>query len=245
VGAPEHTRSNAPQAVGKPWTVVVLAEDVAFGRRLAQTMAHDDFRFVCAQPQAGECFGGGWLTFDLALFCASGAGANGTVNGDTLRTHRGCVVLLGQSATGAVRASWIENGADDCLNYPCDRDELLARMRACIRRRCPAPLQKEPVTVGPLTIWPRERTARMGRRQLNLTTSEFSLLVALATRAGQVLGREQLLEISMGTAEQVFERAVDVQVSRLRAKLHDNPREPEMLKTVRGVGYVLVRPAPF
>jgi two-component system, OmpR family, response regulator len=244
MGAFDCTQGSTQQAIGRPWTVVVLSEEVAHGRRLAQAMAHQDFRFVCAHPQSGECFGSAWSTFDLALLCVADAGADGSMNGDILRAHRGCVVLLGHSATGMERARWIDNGADDCLNYPCDKDELLARLRASIRRRRSVAVPREPVTVGRLTIWPRERSARMGRRHLQLTTGEFSLLVALATHAGQVLGREQLLEIAMGSAEQVFERAVDVQVSRLRAKLRNNPREPEMLKTVRGVGYVLVAPAP-
>jgi DNA-binding response OmpR family regulator len=244
MGALDCTKGSAQQAIGKPWTVVVLSEDVVFARRLAQTMAHDDFRFMCVHPQDCDRFGGGCLAFDLALFYVANAGANDPMNGKILRTHHVYVVLLGHCATGMERARWIENGADDCLNYPCDKHELLARLRASMRRRRSAAFPREPVTVGPLTIWPRERTASMGRRQLRLTTSELSLLVALATRAGQVLGREQLLEISTGSAEQAFERAIDVQVSRLRAKLRDSSREPEMLKTVRGVGYVLVPPPP-
>jgi two-component system, OmpR family, response regulator len=244
MGASDSTPSSVQQAIDRPWTVVVLTEELAHGRRLVQALAHQDFRFVCGHPQSGECLGGAGATYDLALLYVAGAGAGGAMNGDILRAHRGCVVLLGHSATGMERARWIDNGADDCLNYPCDKDELLARLRASIRRRRSDVPPREPVMVGRLTIWPRERSARMGRRYLKLTTGEFSLLVALATHAGQVLARERLLEIAMGSAEQVFERAVDVQVSRLRAKLRDNPREPEMLKTVRGVGYVLVAPAP-
>ena len=72
------------------------------------------------------------------------------------------------------------------------------------------------------------------------TSCEFALLAALAERTGQVVGREELLELARGTAEHTFARAIDVQISRLRVKLHDDPREPRILKTVRGVGYVLV-----
>ncbi|MGD0837173.1 MAG: helix-turn-helix domain-containing protein [Polyangia bacterium] len=73
-----------------------------------------------------------------------------------------------------------------------------------------------------------------------LTSSEFALLVVLAERPGQVLSREKLLDLVKGSAELAFERAIDVQISRLRVKLRDDSREPRILKTVRGVGYVLV-----
>jgi DNA-binding response OmpR family regulator len=77
-------------------------------------------------------------------------------------------------------------------------------------------------------------------RPLALTTCQFSLLATLTEHTGEVLGREKLLELAMGSAEHAFERAIDVQISRLRAKLRDDPRRPRLLKTVRGLGYVLV-----
>ena len=75
--------------------------------------------------------------------------------------------------------------------------------------------------------------------QLHLTTYEFSLLKALAERAGRVLSREQLVELVRGSPDEAFDRSIDVHVSRLRQKLGDDPRQPTLLKTVRGAGYVL------
>jgi two-component system OmpR family response regulator len=72
-----------------------------------------------------------------------------------------------------------------------------------------------------------------------LTTSEFALLHALAQRPGRVLGREQLLQLLHGSAEEAFDRSIDVVVSRLRHKVEDDPRNPRMLKTIRGAGYML------
>jgi DNA-binding response OmpR family regulator len=72
-----------------------------------------------------------------------------------------------------------------------------------------------------------------------LTTSEFALLHALAQRAGRVLGREQLLQLLHGSADEAFDRSIDVVVSRLRHKLEDDPRNPQLLKTIRGAGYML------
>ena len=74
---------------------------------------------------------------------------------------------------------------------------------------------------------------------VSLTTSEFALLHALAQRAGRVLGREQLLQLVHGTADEAFDRSIDVVVSRLRQKIEEDPRNPRLLKTIRGVGYML------
>jgi two-component system, OmpR family, response regulator len=230
----------AAACVGKPWTVALLSEDLALGRRLAQTLGHDDFRFSCTHPQGIDKFAGGWATFDLVLFYVGNERADGSMPREVLRLHQGCVVVLGHAATGMERAWWIENGADDCLSHPCDKQELLARLRASIRRRQTGTKRSRTLTVGSLTLSLGERTASLDGQSLVLTTCEFSLLAALAAHAGEVLGREQLLEFAKGSAESAFERSIDVQISRLRAKLHDNSREPKMLKTVRGAGYVLV-----
>ena len=82
-------------------------------------------------------------------------------------------------------------------------------------------------------------TASLKGQPLVLTTFEFGLLRVFAERAGQVLGREQLLELVHGSADEAFDRSIDVHVCRLRQKLRDDPRNPRRLKTVRGVGYLL------
>jgi DNA-binding response OmpR family regulator len=88
-------------------------------------------------------------------------------------------------------------------------------------------------------IEPATMSARLNDQPLALTTFEFALLRALAERPGRVLTREQLLELVHGSAEEAFDRSIDVHVSRLRHKLGDDPRNPRRLKTVRGVGYLL------
>ena len=82
----------------------------------------------------------------------------------------------------------------------------------------------------------------LSSRELMLTTYEFSLLRVLAERAGRVLGREQLIDLVRGNAEESFDRSIDVHISHLRQKLGDDPRSPRLLKTVRGVGYMLAVP---
>jgi DNA-binding response OmpR family regulator len=99
------------------------------------------------------------------------------------------------------------------------------------------------VHVGRLALDPGARQATVDGVEIVLTGYEFSLLYALASRAGRVLSREQLIELAGGSAEDAFDRSVDVHVSRLRQKLGDDPKNPRMLKTVRGSGYMLASEA--
>jgi two-component system, OmpR family, response regulator len=229
------------QLTKNPWAILILAEELDLGRRLAQALVHPDFRFTVACPAEMAKSAGGPATFDVVLLHVARERAEGPLLRQILRKGDICVVVLCRATTGVERATWLELGADDCLSYPCDSAELWARLGASIRRRRPNGCKpSRTLRVGSLVLSPRERTAAIGGRPLSLTTCEFALLAALAERAGQVLSREQLMEIAKGSAEVAFERSVDVQVSRLRAKLQDDSRQPQILKTVRGAGYVLV-----
>jgi DNA-binding response OmpR family regulator len=234
---PDRDASRPDDVPGKPWSVVVLSDDVTRARQWVQTLAEADLRFVCAGPDRHERIPGAWSAFDLVVLHLGRERAHGVLPKHILQAQQRCLVFLGRPATGAERAWWIESGADDCISQPCDRLELLARLRAALRRQ---PGRSHPLNVGRLALWTRERVVTLDGRTLALTTCEFSLLIALAEHAGQVLGREALLAFAKGSAEQAFERAIDVQISRLRAKLGDDPRQPRLLKTVRGLGYVLV-----
>lgn len=224
---------------GKPWAVVIVSEDGTLARQLGQALAHDDFRFAVVHPQSDRCVGG-CAAFDLVLFYVGRERSDGFMPRQILRQHPGCVVVLGHPATGMERAWWIENGADDCVSQPCDKHELLARLRAALRRRRSNPTPTRTLTVGALTVSLAKRSATLDGVRLALTTCEFALLAILAEHAGEVLGRERLREFAKGSAEQALDRSIDVQISRLRAKLRDDSRQPRLLKTVRGAGYVLV-----
>lgn len=139
------------------------------------------------------------------------------------------------------RVLGLEIGADDYLAKPFSPRELLARIRALVRRaRGRAGPVDRPVAVGSLRLDPGSRGATLAGKDLDLTAHEFSLLFALAERAGRVLTREQLLELAHGSADDAFDRSVDVHISRLRQKLGDDPRRPRFIKTIRGAGYQLV-----
>jgi len=134
----------------------------------------------------------------------------------------------------------LEVGADDYLPKPYSVRELLARIRAMVRRaKGRAGPANGALNVGPLSLFPDSLKATLHGRPLELTSYEFSLLRVLAERKNRVLSREQLLELAKGNAEDAFDRSIDVRISRLRQKLGDDPRNPALLRTVRNAGYLL------
>ena len=150
------------------------------------------------------------------------------------------IVVLTARGEEADRVMGLELGADDYLGKPYSPRELLARIRAVVRRaKGRAGPALEAVRVGGLLVDPAARRVVLDGREIALTGYEFALLLALARRAGRVLGREQLMELAKGSADDAFDRSVDVHVSRLRQKLGEDPKRPRLIKTVRGAGYVL------
>ncbi len=152
------------------------------------------------------------------------------------------VPILMVTARGeeADRVLGLEVGADDYVTKPFSPRELLARIRATVRRvRGQAGPQQQTIQVGELVLDPQRMTVTLEGKPVDVTAYEFAILRALAQRPGRVLSREQLLDLAKGSAELSFDRSIDVHVSRLRAKLGDDSRSPRILKTVRGVGYLL------
>ena len=148
------------------------------------------------------------------------------------------VIMVTALTEEADRVMGLEVGADDYLPKPFSPRELLARVRAVVRRaRGQAGPSAKPVVVGDLELDPAARRATLKGSPLDLTSYEFSLLYALADHAGRVLSREQLMELARGSAEESFDRSVDVHISRLRTKLGDDPRNPTQIRTIRGAGY--------
>jgi DNA-binding response OmpR family regulator len=150
------------------------------------------------------------------------------------------IVMLTAKGDETDRVVGLELGADDYVAKPFSPRELLARLRAVVRRAQPE-VVSERVLVGDLTAdLGRREVARNGAR-IDLTGIEFDILVALMRRAGRVVPRDSLLEEAGRGDVVVGERTVDVHISHLRQKLGDDPKSPRLIKTVRGVGYVLAK----
>jgi DNA-binding response OmpR family regulator len=150
------------------------------------------------------------------------------------------IIMVTARSEEADRVMGLEGGADDYVSKPFQSRELLARVRAQARRsRGESGPRADRIQVGKLVVDTGAMQATMDGQPLPVTTIELSLLHALAARAGRVLDREQLLHLLHGTADEAFDRSIDVHISRLRQKLGDDARNPRLLKTIRGVGYML------
>ena len=163
---------------------------------------------------------------------------------EVCRRLRSCsdvpIIMLTARGEEADRVMGLETGADDYLVKPYSPRELLARIRSLLRRaHGRAGPATQSLRVDRLRLDPATRRAHLGDQDLELTGYEFSLLYALAQRAGRVLSREQLMEMAAGSSADAFDRSVDVHVSRLRNKLGDDARHPRIIRTVRGLGYLL------
>jgi two-component system phosphate regulon response regulator OmpR len=160
-----------------------------------------------------------------------------------LRAAGGTIPVIMLTARGDPidRVVGLELGADDYLPKPFEPRELVARITAVLRRARSGgvPLTDEVVTAGPLEINFSTMTASRDGTALKLSSREFALLAALARSRGRPLSRVQLIERALGRDAEVNDRAIDVQVARLRRAIGDKADDPELIKTVWGVGYVL------
>ncbi len=152
------------------------------------------------------------------------------------------VIMLTALDEETDRIVGLEMGADDYLAKPFNPRELLARIKAVLRRSDGAGHDRDPEGTLVFEGWQlhlgkRELTGPDGRPQ-PLTAGEFDLLAAFAARPQRVLSRDQLLDIAKGRSAGLFDRSIDVQLSRLRRKIEPDPKEPQLIKTVRGGGYI-------
>ncbi len=155
------------------------------------------------------------------------------------------IIMVTARLDEAERVRGLEGGADDYVTKPFQSRELLARIRAQARRsRGEVGPRPDRLRVGSLVIEPSSMSVTVRGEPVVLTANEFALVHALAQRPGRVLDREQLLQLLHGTPDEAFDRSIDVVVSRVRAKIELDPKNPRMLKTVRGVGYMLAAGEP-
>jgi two-component system, OmpR family, phosphate regulon response regulator OmpR len=152
------------------------------------------------------------------------------------------VLMLTARGDAIDRIIGLELGADDYLPKPFEPRELLARLRAVLRRRAPAgAAAQELLHFGRLDIDVAARAVLVDGVRRELTAYQFDLLLALAHNAGRVLSRDALMDKVKGAHLEAFDRSIDVHVSRIRAAIEDDPKKPRRLITVRGAGYVFAK----
>ncbi|MGA0572998.1 response regulator [Variovorax sp. VNK109] len=159
--------------------------------------------------------------------------------GDLSRTP---VLMLTAKGDPMDRIIGLELGADDYLPKPFEPRELLARIRAVLRRRTDDPAAPvKSMRFGSLEIDRDARVVSVAGADADLTSYQFDLLVALAERAGRVLSRDQIMEAVRGRELEAFDRSIDVHMGRIRAAIEVDPKNPKRILTVRGVGYVFAK----
>jgi DNA-binding response OmpR family regulator len=155
-------------------------------------------------------------------------------------TRRLPLLMLTARGEPMERIVGLELGADDYLPKPFEPRELLARVKALLRRAAPEPAG-EVLRFGRLEIDLDQRRARLDGHDCDLTAHQFDLLVVLARSAGRVLSRDQIMDALKGHPVDAFDRSIDVHVSRIRAAIEDDPKNPRRVLTVRGAGYLFAR----
>jgi two-component system response regulator RstA len=161
--------------------------------------------------------------------------------------YQGPILILTARDDDLDQILGLELGADDYVTKPVKPRVLLARVRALLRRaQAPAPAQGGPthVGLGSLEVDASRREVTLDGRQVAITTVEFDLLWFLASRAGQVVSRQDLYQAIFHYDYDGLDRSIDVYVSRLRQKLGDDPTAPQFIKTVRGAGYLMAGERP-
>ncbi len=226
--------------------LLVVDDDARLRDLLQRFLAEQGFRVTSVADAAAARRAIASMMFDLMVLDVMMPGESGLALAEGLRRAGNEVPILMLTARGAPedRISGFEHGVDDYLAKPFDPRELALRIRTILRRVAPAPAPAQhsaPVQLGPRWFDVDRAELRGPDGIVRLTGGEASLLQALARRMGEVLSREEI-GAALGTPE-AGERAIDVQVTRLRRKIETDPREPRFIQTVRHRGYVL-RPGP-
>ena len=220
--------------------VLVVDDDARLRALLSRYLAEQGFRVTTAGHAADAREQMRSMQPDALVLDVMMPGENGLSLTQSLRAgHAGLPILL-LTARGAPedRIAGFEAGADDYLGKPFEPYELVLRLRAMLRRVAPSPSEPAgPVPLGPLVFDTERAELRGPDGVVHLTGGEAALLQALARKPGEVLSRDWIVE-TLGMDES-GERAIDVQVTRLRRKIEADPREPRFLHTARGRGYVL------
>jgi len=225
--------------------ILVVEDDREISRLIGRYLQENDCRvsFAADGREMDECLRTGRI--DLIVMDVMLPGESGLNLCRRLRAASNIpVIMLTAKGEELDRIIGIEMGADDYLSKPFNPGELLARIRAVLRRTQLSAIAPGGVASRLMTFdgWKMDCVARSltdpNGNLVTLTSAEFDLLQALCERAGRVLSRDQLVDITQGRSAGAFERSIDVLVSRIRRKIERDPHRPAIVKTVRSGGYL-------
>src|ERR1700690_3522594 len=227
--------------------ILVIDDDVELCTLVSEYLQAEGFIVEAAHDgESGlqRATGGGYL---LAVLDVMLPGMNGFEVLRRIRaTSRLPVLLLTARGEDVDRIVGLEIGADDYLPKPFNPRELVARIRAILRRTKPvkaAAAAPEVLNVGDVELDPATRTVLRNGQAVDLTSVEFNLLEVLLREAGRVVTRERLVNAVLSRKFMPFDRSIDMHVSKVRRKLGDSEENGDHIKTIRGVGYMFARPA--
>ncbi|WP_439814749.1 response regulator [Zavarzinia sp. CC-PAN008] len=225
--------------------VLVVDDDAEIRDLLSRFLKRNGYRVMAVRDGTAMAEAIACWNFDLVVLDIMLPGEDGL---SLCRAIRGRskvpVIMLSAMGDETDRIVGLEVGADDYIAKPFNPRELLARIRAVLRRGAwstPEPVQADGTILhfaGCALDLGRRTLTKAGGEVVHLTGGEFDLLLALAQRPHRVLSREQLLDLAKGRGAQPFDRSIDAQVSRLRRKIESDPNNPILIKTVRGGGYL-------
>lgn len=231
--------------------ILLVEDDERLAQLVADALTRAGWHVThCARGDEGEARMRREV-FDVVLLDGHLPGKDGfDVLRDVRRDFAGRIVMLTARDDDIDQVLGLEGGADDYIAKPVAPRVLLARLKALMRREAPAALPAQgaaaspeapvpgPMRFGSLEIRPAAREVRLGESVVALTTAEYELLLFLASRAGHVVSRDDIMQGLRGLEFDGLDRAIDARVSRLRRKIGDDAETPERIKTVRGQGYL-------
>ena len=221
--------------------ILLVEDDARLATMVAEYLGEAGFRTTRAASGAAAMQLAASESFDAMILDLMLPDADGLDICRSLRARSDMPVLMLTARGDPLdRVVGLELGADDYLPKPFEPRELLARLRAILRRRV-GPGQSQVMHFGRLEIDKGAREVRLDGQRKLLTGHQFALLVALAERAGRVLSRDALMDLTRGEALEDFDRSIDVHISRLRAAIEDDPKHPRRILTLRGAGYVFAK----
>jgi len=221
-------------------TVLVVDDELKITRLVRDYLEQAGFVVATASDGKGAMAAARQLKPDLIVLDLGLPGLDGLDVIRALRHNSNVpVVVVTARAEEADRIVGLELGADDYVIKPFSPKELVARVRAVLRRTDTAGVGAEVIRVGNVTVDVPRREVRRGDVSVDLTSTEFDLLHTMARQPGRVFTRGQLLEAIHGVAFDSYERAIDAHVKNIRRKLEPEPQRPRFLVTVHGIGYKL------